>query len=120
MFFNLKLKSRRVFLDKNYHRVIFIQKHSPTFDIQIKNTKVMLKKILGFAPKLESDGSYSPSKMALKMGVSDTTDFENISYQKYQGQKSKVLVIFTEEKNLKMKWPKESVPRNNLLFWDKF
>lgn len=63
----------------------------------------MLKKILGFAPKLESDGSYSPSKMALKMGVPDTTDFENISYQKYNGEKSKVLVIFTEEKNLKMK-----------------
>ena len=63
----------------------------------------MLKKILGFAPKLESDGSYSPSKMALKMGVSDKTDFENISYQKYNGEKSKVLIIFTEEKNLKMK-----------------
>ncbi len=62
----------------------------------------MLKKILGFAPKLESDGSYSPSKMALKMGVSDKTDFENITYQKYQGKKSKILVIFTEEKNLKM------------------
>ncbi len=41
--------------------------------------------------------------MALKMGVSDTTDFENISYQKYNGEKSKVLIIFTEEKNLKMK-----------------
>jgi len=63
----------------------------------------MLKKILGFAPKLEADGSYSPSKMALKMGVSEKTDFENISYQKYQGKKSKILVIFTEEKNLKMK-----------------
>lgn len=63
----------------------------------------MLKKLLGFAPKLESDGSYSPSKMALKMGVSDKTDFENITYQKYQGKKSKILVIFTEEKNLKMK-----------------
>jgi len=63
----------------------------------------MLKKILGLAPKLESDGSYSPSKIALKMGVSDETDFENISYQKYQGKKSKILAIFTEEKNLKMK-----------------
>ena len=63
----------------------------------------MLKKILGFAPKLESDGSYSPSKIALKMGVSDKTDFENINYQKYQGEKLKILVIFTEEKNLKMK-----------------
>ena len=63
----------------------------------------MLKKILGLAPKLESDGSYSPSTIALKMGVSDKTDFENISYKKYQGKKSKILVIFTEEKNLKMK-----------------
>ena len=63
----------------------------------------MLKKIFGFAPKLESDGSYSPSKMALKMGISDKTDFENITYQKYQGKKLKILVIFTEEKNLKMK-----------------
>lgn len=63
----------------------------------------MLKKILGFAPKLEADGSYSPSKMALKIGVTAKTDFENISYQKYEGKKSKILVIFTETKNLKMK-----------------
>lgn len=63
----------------------------------------MLKKLLGLAPKLELDGSYSPSKMAIKMGVADKTDFENISYQKYEGKKSKILVIFTERKNLKMK-----------------
>ena len=37
----------------------------------------MLKKLFGIAPKLESDGSYSPSKMALKMSVSAKTDFEN-------------------------------------------
>jgi len=63
----------------------------------------MLKKLLGLAPKLESDGSYSPSKMALKISVSEKTDFENISYQKYQGEKSKILCIFSEEKNLEMK-----------------
>ena len=63
----------------------------------------MLKKLFGIAPKLESDGSYSPSKMALKMGVPDKTDFENISYKKYSGKKKKILVICTEEKNLKMK-----------------
>jgi molecular chaperone Hsp31 and glyoxalase 3 len=63
----------------------------------------MIKKILGISPKLESDGSYSPSKLALKMGTSDKTDFENITYPKYDGEKSKILVIFTEEKNLKMK-----------------
>lgn len=63
----------------------------------------MLRKLLGIAPKLESDGSFSPSKFAIKMGVPDKTDFENISYQKYKGTKSKILVICTEEKNLKMK-----------------
>lgn len=62
----------------------------------------MLKNILGIAPKLESDGSYSPSKLAIKLGTVQKTDFENISYTKYKGKKSKVLVIFTEQKNLKM------------------
>ncbi len=63
----------------------------------------MLKKLFGIAPKLESDGSYSPSKLALKLGTVKETDFESVSYTKYQGKKSKVLVIFTEEKNMKMK-----------------
>jgi molecular chaperone Hsp31 and glyoxalase 3 len=62
----------------------------------------MLKKILGIAPKLESDSSFSPSKLALKLGTVEKTDFENISYPKYQGKKSKILVIFTEQKNMKM------------------
>lgn len=63
----------------------------------------MLKKLFGIAPKLESDGSYSPSKMALKMSTSTKTDFENITYKKYTGKKKKILVIFTEHKNLTMK-----------------
>ncbi len=62
----------------------------------------MLKKLLGLAPKLESDGSYSPSKVALKLAVPPKTDFENISYTKYQGEQSKILVIFTEQKNMTM------------------
>ena len=62
----------------------------------------MLKKLLGIAPKLESDGSYSPSKLALKLATVQKTDFENISYKKYEGKKSKILVIFTEQKNLIM------------------
>jgi len=53
-------------------------------------------------PKLESDGSYSPSKLALTLATVDVSDFENITYQKYQGNKSKILVIFTEQKNMKM------------------
>ena len=62
----------------------------------------MLKKLLGIAPHLESDGSYSPSKLALKLATVDKTDFERVSYTKYQGNKSKVLVIFTEQKNMEM------------------
>ena len=53
-------------------------------------------------PKLEADGSYSPSKLALMLGTVKVTDFEDTAYTKYAGGKSKVLVIFTEQKNLKM------------------
>ena len=54
-------------------------------------------------PKLEEDGSYSPSSLALSLGTVSKTDFEDIKYTKYQGDKSKILVIFTEQKNLEMK-----------------
>jgi molecular chaperone Hsp31 and glyoxalase 3 len=62
----------------------------------------MLKNILGIAPKLESDGSYSPSKVALRLATQKKTDYENIIYKKYQGKKTKILVIFTEQKNMRM------------------
>ena len=63
----------------------------------------MFKKLLGIAPKLELDGSYSPSKLGLKLATVDKTDFENIAYPKYQGKRSKILAIFTEQKNMTMK-----------------
>lgn len=53
-------------------------------------------------PQLEEDGSYKPSKLALSLATVDKSDFENLSYQKYQGQKKKILAIFTEQKNMKM------------------
>lgn len=62
----------------------------------------MLKQILGLAPNKELDGSYSPSKLAIKLGTTDKTDYEKTSYEKYLGSQSKILVIFTEQKNLKM------------------
>ncbi|PMN94238.1 glyoxalase III HchA [Enterovibrio norvegicus] len=62
----------------------------------------MLKKLFGLAPKRESDGSYSPSKLALKLATSDKTDYESVTYRQYQGNRSKVLVIFTEQKNMQM------------------
>jgi D-lactate dehydratase / protein deglycase len=54
-------------------------------------------------PKLESDGSYSPSKLALALATVEVSDYENVTYQKYQGNKTKILVIFTEQKNMEMK-----------------
>ena len=54
-------------------------------------------------PHLENDGSYSPSTLALNLGTVVKTDFEDIKYTKYEGDKSKILIIFTEEKNLEMK-----------------
>lgn len=53
-------------------------------------------------PHQEEDGSYSPSTLALMLGTVKTTDFENVEYTKYEGDKSKILVIFTEQKNLEM------------------
>ncbi len=54
-------------------------------------------------PNQETDGSYSPSNLAIKLGTVAKTDYEEIAYEKYQGAKSKILVIFTEQKNLEMK-----------------
>ncbi len=62
----------------------------------------MIKKLLGLAPQQEADGSYSPSKVALKLATSDKTDFDNVSYRKYRGKQSKILAIFTERKNMTM------------------
>ena len=53
-------------------------------------------------PTLEEDGSYSPSSLALNLGTVSVTDFENIQYTKYKGERSKILAIFTEHKNLEL------------------
>ena len=62
----------------------------------------MLKKLLGIAPQIEADGSFMPSKLALKLATSPKSDYEQWVYSKYEGKKKKVLVIFTEQKNMKM------------------
>ncbi len=62
----------------------------------------MLKSLFGIAPKQEPDGSFSPSKVALKLSTSDVSDFERVSYAPYQGKRSKILVICTEQKNMTM------------------
>ena len=74
----------------------------------------MLKQIFGIAPKIVADGSYSPSKLALKLATADKTDFENTSYSKYKGKKSKILVIFTEQKNMEMHIKSEPLTRESI------
>ena len=55
-------------------------------------------------PNLEEDGSYSPSSLALKLGTVSVSDYEEVKYSKYEGDKSKILIIFTENKNLEIQW----------------
>lgn len=67
----------------------------------------MLKSLLGIAPKREPDGSFRPSPLALKLATSDTTDFARVPYTPYAGVRGKVLVLFTEHKNMTMRNGKE-------------
>jgi len=53
-------------------------------------------------PQMEEDGSYMPSKLALSLATVEVSDFEQVNYEKYQGENNKILAIFTEEKNMKM------------------
>jgi molecular chaperone Hsp31 and glyoxalase 3 len=62
----------------------------------------MIKKLLGIKPKEETDGSLSPSKLSLKLATSDKTNYKPIAYEPYQGKRKKILIIFTEEKNMTM------------------
>ena len=63
----------------------------------------MLKSLLGIAPQRERDGSFRPSRLALRLATSDVTGYENCSYEAYQGKRSKIIVLFTEQKNMTMK-----------------
>ena len=67
----------------------------------------MVKSLLGIAPQLEPDGSYRPSKVALRLSTSKTTNFITPHYDRYHGPRSKILVIATERKNMTMANGKE-------------
>lgn len=62
----------------------------------------MIKELLGIKAKKEEDGSFSPSKLSLKLATTQKTDYEPISYSQYKGPKKKILVICTEQKNMEM------------------
>lgn len=63
----------------------------------------MIKKLLGIAPQATEDGAFSPSRLAIKLATSSKTDFDGTVYQNpYKGEKLKVLMVCTEERNMTM------------------
>lgn len=64
----------------------------------------LIEKIMFLSPKKESDGSYSPSPLALKLATVKKSDYSFDQYQNaYTGGRDKVLMICTEEKYMVMK-----------------
>lgn len=62
----------------------------------------MIKKFLGIAPQLTSDGAYIPSRRTLKMFTSPKSDFKEQKFPNpYQGSK-KIMMVCTEERYLTM------------------
>ena len=62
-----------------------------------------LKKLLGTAPTPAGNNTFSPSKLALKLATSSTTDFDGGVYDNpYEGGKLKILMVCTEERDMVM------------------
>jgi len=62
-----------------------------------------IRKLLGAAPKPTNDGAFSPSPLAIKLGTSATTDYDGGAYaQPYNGDKLRVLMVCTEQRNMEM------------------
>ena len=63
----------------------------------------MFKKLLGIAPNLTEDGTFVPSRLALKLATSAKTNYDGGTYlDPYKGGKLRVLVVLTEERNMTM------------------
>ena len=63
----------------------------------------MFKRLLGIEPQVEEDGSMRPSKLGLMLATSPISNYEPVAYEPYQGKRSKIIVLLTEEKNMAMK-----------------
>ena len=62
----------------------------------------MLKSLFGLAPQSEPDGSWRPSKVALMLATSATTDYAPQNTPRYEGRRRKIVVLLTEQKNMTM------------------
>ena len=55
------------------------------------------------APRQESDGSFSPSPLALKIATKSKTDYDHKVYPNaYKGGKAKVLMVCADQRNMIM------------------
>ena len=74
----------------------------------------MIKKILGIAPKLESDGSYSPSRLALKLATKSKTDYDHKVYPNaVKDGKARVLMVCCDQSNMTMENGKQFFTGNH-------
>ena len=63
----------------------------------------ILRKLFRATPQPTIDGAFSPSPLAIKLGTSPKTDYDGDAYANpYKGEKSRVLMICTEERNMTM------------------
>ncbi|MAQ99460.1 MAG: protein deglycase HchA [Oceanospirillaceae bacterium] len=63
-----------------------------------------IKKLLGIAPKPQTDGTLSPSPVALKLATRNKTDYDHRDYpDACSGSDCRVLVMCTEENSMTMK-----------------
>ena len=64
----------------------------------------MFKKLLGLAPKPTPDGAFSPSSFALKVATAPQTDYTPMVFSNAltQNHRRKVLMVCTQERNMKM------------------
>jgi molecular chaperone Hsp31 and glyoxalase 3 len=63
----------------------------------------ILRKLFRAEPIPTNDGAFGPSPLALKLATSSTTDYDGGAYpNQYKGNKPRVLMICTEERNMIM------------------
>jgi len=63
----------------------------------------MIKKLLGIAPIPTEDGAFTPSRLAMRLATSATTNYDGGDYPTpHIGGNARVLVVLTQERNMTM------------------
>lgn len=63
-----------------------------------------IRSVARIGPQADERGGYSPSRLALKLATSSTTDYDNTVYEHApQGPKRKILMVCTEEREMTMR-----------------